>query len=156
MLYQAYQFQSDLTSPLRMMSQFASSVIDLAGSSAGPLRRAAAALDVYSRLRLTHTRPDYGITSVEAGGQTIAVEELPTLRLPFGRLLHFKKALGRELDNQPRVLLVAPLSGHFATLLRETVRTLLQDHDVYITDWHNARDVPLSQGGFGLDDYIDT
>ena len=155
MLYQAYQFQSDLTSPLRMMSQFASSVIGLAGSSAGPLRRAAAALDVYSRLRLTHTRPDYGITSVEAGGQTIAVEELTTLRLPFGRLLHFKKALGRELNNQPKVLLVAPLSGHFATLLRETVRTLLQDHDVYITDWHNARDVPLSQGGFGLDDYID-
>lgn len=155
MLYQAYQFQSDLTSPLRMMSHIASSVIGMAGHSAAPLRRISAALDVYSRMRLTHSRPDYDIASIEAADETIAVEELTSLHLPFGRLLHFKKALGGELENQPRVLLVAPLSGHFATLLRETVRTLLQDHDVYITDWHNARDVPLSQGEFGLDDYID-
>ena len=74
------------------------------------------------------------------------------MRLPFGTLLRFHKPGARP---QPRVLLVAPLSGHFATLLRETVRTLLQDHEVYITDWHNARDVPLRHGAFGLDDYID-
>jgi poly(3-hydroxybutyrate) depolymerase len=70
--------------------------------------------------------------------------------LPFGSLLRFRK---EGVPPQPKVLLVAPLSGHFATLLRETARTLLRDHDVYLTDWHNARDVPLWHGGFGLDDY---
>ena len=71
---------------------------------------------------------------------------------PFGTLLHFKKDIDTE---QPRVLLVAPLSGHFATLLRGTVRTMLPEHDVYITDWHNARDVPLSAGRFGFDEYVE-
>jgi poly(3-hydroxybutyrate) depolymerase len=75
--------------------------------------------------------------------------------MPFGTLLRFKKENVNDLPYQPPVLLVAPLSGHFATLLRETVRTLLQDHDVYITDWHNARDVSLRHGPFALDDYID-
>jgi polyhydroxyalkanoate depolymerase len=71
---------------------------------------------------------------------------------PFGSLLHFKKENAPE---QPRLLLVAPMSGHFATLLRGTVKTLLQDHDVYITDWHNPRDIPLQAGRFGLEDYTD-
>ena len=75
--------------------------------------------------------------------------------MPFGTLLHFKRDLPAGMPPQPKVLVTAPLSGHFATLLRETVRTLLQDHDVYITDWHNARDVSLRHGAFGLDDYID-
>ena len=70
---------------------------------------------------------------------------------PFGTLLHFKKDVAQA---QPRVLVVAPLSGHFATLLRATVRTMLPEHDVYITDWHNARDVPLEAGRFGFDDYV--
>jgi poly(3-hydroxybutyrate) depolymerase len=74
------------------------------------------------------------------------------LALPFGTLLHFRR---EGVAGQPPMLLVAPLSGHFATLLRETARTLLQDHDVYVTDWHNARDVPLRAGSFGLDEYID-
>ena len=75
------------------------------------------------------------------------------LSTPFGTLLHFRK----DVDiAQPRVLVVAPLSGHFATLLRSTVRTLLPDHDVYITDWHNARDVPHDAGRFGFDDYVDS
>ncbi len=82
--------------------------------------------------------------------------EEKVLGLPFGTLLRFRKEdAPADLPYQPPVLLVAPLSGHFATLLRETVRTLLQDHDVYITDWHNARDVSLRDGAFGLDDYID-
>src|SRR5439155_12077989 len=71
---------------------------------------------------------------------------------PFGTLLHFAKDAG---ESQPAVLLVAPLSGHFATLLRNTVRTMLPEHDVYITDWHNARDVPAAHGPFGFDDYVD-
>ena len=116
-------------------------------------RRMASFYEVFSRMRLTHSRPAYGITSVLVDGEEVAVHEEPTLVAPFGTLLHFRKA--RRKAAQPKVLLAAPLSGHFATLLRETVRTLLRDHDVYITDWHNARDVPLWHGGFGLDDYTD-
>jgi poly(3-hydroxybutyrate) depolymerase len=153
MLYQAYQLQSDISAPLRLMSQFGSSVFG--GGNSSVLRKVSAALEVLSRLRLTHSRPDYGISSIGAEPQSVPVLEEVVLDMPFGRLLHFKKVGGVALMQQPQVLLVAPLSGHFATLLRETVRTLLQDHDVYITDWHNARDVPLTQGGFNLDDYID-
>jgi poly(3-hydroxybutyrate) depolymerase len=111
-------------------------------------------MEVLSRLRLTHTRPAYGIDSVKVGEREIAVAEHAVLTMPFGTLLHFQKQ-EPTTEPQPKVLLVAPLSGHFATLLRETARTLLQDHDVYITDWHNARDVSLHHGPFGLDDYID-
>ena len=89
------------------------------------------------------------------GEQTLAVTEEAVLTLPFGSLLRFRKDLPADQPAHPPVLLVAPLSGHFATLLRETARTLLQDHDVYITDWHNARDVSLKHGGFSLDDYIE-
>jgi poly(3-hydroxybutyrate) depolymerase len=145
---------SDSTAPLRFMSQIGSAIFGWDPSKGGVLSKVSAALDVYARLRLTHTRPDYGIDTVQVAGLPVAVQEELALDLPFGRLLHFKKALGATLHEQPRVLLVAPLSGHFATLLRETARTLLQDHDVYITDWCNARDVPLAQGGFSLDDYI--
>ena len=115
-------------------------------------RHVAASSDVFSRCRLTHTRPPFGITEVISQGLSCGITEEAVMVTPFGTLLHFKK--DRNLD-QPPVLLVAPMSGHFATLLRDTVRTLLQDHDVYITDWHNARDVPLKHGAFGLDDYTD-
>jgi poly(3-hydroxybutyrate) depolymerase len=153
MLYQAYQLQSDLSTPLRLLSQFGSAVLASGHGEGGVLRKVSAALDVFSRLRLTHSRPDYAISDVAAAHGPVPVVEEEVLSMPFGRLLRFRKS--QDLTDQPKVLLVAPLSGHFATLLRETVRTLLQDHDVYITDWHNARDVPLLQGGFGLDDYID-
>ena len=86
------------------------------------------------------------------GNREVGVTEEVAYATPFGSLLHFKKDGAPE---QPRMLLVAPMSGHFATLLRGTVKTLLQDHDVYITDWHNPRDIPLSEGRFGLDDYTD-
>jgi polyhydroxyalkanoate depolymerase len=95
-------------------------------------------------------RPPYGIDSALAGNEEVAVTEEAAHVTPFGTLLHFKKDVSVE---QPRVLLVAPLSGHFATLLRNTVKTMLPEHDVYITDWHNARDAPLSAGRFGFDDY---
>ena len=81
------------------------------------------------------------------GNREVEVQEKPVVVTPFGTLLHFKKDMDAP---QPRVLLVAPLSGHFATLLRETVRTMLPEHDVFITDWHNARDVPLKHGRFGI------
>jgi poly(3-hydroxybutyrate) depolymerase len=153
MLYQAYQLQSDMSAPVRLMSQFGSAAFGVGSSSV--LRKVSAALDVFSRLRLTHSRPDYGIHAVGEAPDAVPVQEEVVLDMPFGRLLHFKKVGGSVMEPQPQVLLVAPLSGHFATLLRETVRTLLQDHDVFITDWYNARDVPLTQGAFGLDDYID-
>ncbi|MGR4867550.1 polyhydroxyalkanoate depolymerase [Variovorax sp. LARHSF232] len=150
MLYRAYQSSMDSTSPMRLAAQYLGSALWQAQDERTATRRMAAFLDVFSRMRLTHSRPAYGITQVRVDGQEVAVYEEPVLVAPFGTLLHFRK---QSPAVQPPVLLAAPLSGHFATLLRETVRTLLRDHDVYITDWHNARDVPLWHGGFGLDDY---
>ena len=106
------------------------------------LRNLTAAYELISRASLTHTRPPYRIDQ-HYGRQSRGPGDTRRRRYvtPFGTLLHFKK----DVDTpQPRVLLVAPLSGHFATLLRDTVRTLLPEHDVYITDWHNARDVAVS------------
>ncbi|MCU0941656.1 MAG: polyhydroxyalkanoate depolymerase [Hydrogenophaga sp.] len=152
MLYLAYQSQSDLLSPWRLAAQHLASSLWLPRTERTWLRQVAAACDLMSRLRLTHSRPAYGIDEVAVNGEPVPVDEVVKLKLPFGSLLHFRK---RTADPGPPVLLVAPLSGHFATLLRETARTLLQDHDVYITDWHNARDVHLRHGAFSLDDYID-
>jgi len=152
LLYHAYQSQTDTLAPLRLLAQHHSALLWWRETEGSPVRKAAAALEVFSRLRLTHSRPAYGIGSVDVDGRPVAVTEEPVLRLPFGTLLRFARA---GVRGQPRVLLVAPLSGHFATLLRDTARTLLQDHDVYITDWHNARDVSLRHGAFCLDDYVD-
>jgi poly(3-hydroxybutyrate) depolymerase len=154
MLYQAYQTQSDLMSPLRLLAQGSSAALWLGKTEGTWLRKISASMEVFSRLRVTHSRPAYGISMVRVGERELAVTEETVLSLPFGTLLRFKKEEAPDRPHQPTVLLVAPLSGHFATLLRETVRTLLQDHDVYITDWHNARDVALKHGAFGLDDYI--
>ena len=146
MLYQAYQNQSDLMSLLRLMAQSMGANFWLNKTEGSPLRKVSASMEVFSRMRLTHSRPAYGITQVQMGDQTVAVTEEVVSRLPFGTLLRFKKDVPAGAAYQPPVLLVAPLSGHFATLLRETARTLLQDHDVYITDWHNAREVSLQHG----------
>ena len=104
-----------------------------------------------ARTGLTHECPPYGIDRVRVDGRDVAVSEEVVDRTPFGTLLRFRKDVAGD---QPRVLLVAPMSGHFPTLLRGTVRTMLPDHDVYLTDWHNARDVPLAAGRFGFDDYV--
>jgi polyhydroxyalkanoate depolymerase len=95
-------------------------------------------------------RPNFGITSVRVGKATVDVTEEAVLRTPFATLLRFRKDWSKP---QPKVLLVAPMSGHFATLLRATVKTMLPEHDVYLTDWHNARDIPVDHGRFGLDEY---
>jgi polyhydroxyalkanoate depolymerase len=115
-------------------------------------RRVMAALEMASRARLTHVRPSFGIPSVRVENRDAEVTEEVALDLPFGNLLHFRKDIDAP---QPRVLLVAPLSGHFATLLRATARTMLQEHDVYITDWKNPRDIPMGAGRFGFEDYVD-
>ncbi|MDE2579515.1 MAG: polyhydroxyalkanoate depolymerase [Hyphomicrobiales bacterium] len=154
MMYFAYQAQEDLMTPLRFAAGAARFALDnsWAGQAGLPLvRNLSATYELISRARLTHHRPPYGIPSVMVGNREVAVTEEVVYRAPFGDLLRFKKDV--ELA-QPRVLVVAPLSGHFATLLRSTVKTLLPDHDVYITDWRNARDIPLSAGAFGMDGYI--
>lgn len=155
MLYQAYQLQRDLMSPFRLLAQGGSAVLWMQNTENSLMRKLSASMDVFSRMRLTHSRPPYAIGSVTVAERDYPVSEEVVLRMPFGTLLRFKKEGTEDLPYQPPVLLVAPLSGHFATLLRETAKTLLQDHDVYITDWHNARDVSLRHGPFGLDDYID-
>src|SRR5258708_12398529 len=151
MMYQAYQNHMDLTSPWRTGAASALKYLNLVpqGVSDRLFGRLAAALELISRTSLTYARPAYGIGKVLVGNQELAVTEEIVFATPFGSLLHFKKENSPE---QPRLLLVAPMSGHFATLLRSTVKTLLQDHDVYITDWHNPRDIPLDQGKFALDE----
>ncbi len=114
------------------------------------MRNLTAVYELIARAGLTHTRPPFGIDSVTVGNREVEVREEAAASTPFGTLLHFKKDIATA---QPRVLLVAPLSGHFSTLLR--VRTMLPEHDVFITDWYNARDIPLTAGRFGIDDYTD-
>ena len=141
MLYQAYQAHSDIMGPVRAFAGMAARTMgERLNGSARPsaLGNLTAAYELIARAGLTHARPPYGIDSVMVGNREVAVTEEAAEVTPFGTLLHFKKDIDQA---QPRVLLVAPLSGHFATLLRATVRTMLAEHDVYITDWHNARDV---------------
>ena len=153
MLYQMYQLQDDLIAPMRAFAGgMRLSEIPGMGFLNGTGHRIDAVMEMISRFRLTHTRPDFTISSVRVGNRDVAVTERVALDLPFGKLLHFAK----DIDTpQPPVMIVAPLSGHFATLLRGTVEVMLQDHDVYITDWVNARDVPVEAGRFGVEDYVD-
>ena len=153
MLYLAYQAHADLVEPAKTLARSSLAMLGSWGSQANVpiIRNLSAAYELIARAGLTHARPEYAIPAVMVGNREAQVTEEPALTLPFGTLLRFKKDIDLE---QPRVLVVAPLSGHFATLLRNTVRTLLPDHDVYITDWHNARDVSADAGEFGFDAYI--
>lgn len=155
MLYQFYQAMTDMAEPFR---QFATAGLNsrpmLGRFGQEPLANSVfAALDMVANTKVTADRPAYGIGTVLSGNSEVAVREEVVAATPFCDLLHFAKDDGST--EQPKVLLVAPISGHFATLLRNTVHTLLRDHDVYITDWKNARDIPLSAGEFGFDDYVD-
>jgi poly(3-hydroxybutyrate) depolymerase len=155
MLYETYQAQSDVFAPIRWLAQTTQGMLNQPWPLLAhhPLvRSAAAACELVSRAHMDHERPAFRIRSIEIAGEAVPVHEELVLRHPFCNLLHFRKDTTVE---QPRVLLVAPLSGHFATLLRGTIETLLTDHDVYVTDWVNSRSVPLLYGRFGLDDYID-
>ena len=155
MMYHAYQTHSDLMWPVRALSRLSLPFLDGHGGD-GPIlraqRRAAAACKVLALAEVTHRRPPWQIEAVTVAGETVPVTEEAVLVTPFATLLRFRKTAG---PSQPKVLVVAPMSGHFATLLRDTVRTLLIDHDVHVTDWHNIRDVPLEEGRFGLDEYTD-
>jgi len=153
MLYQAYQTYADMMQPACSLADIAATLIAGYPGADGcePLRSIRAACEVLALARLTHYRPPFAIHSVRVnGGEVPVVEEIVT-RTPFCTLLRFRR---EGAPVQPRVLLVAPMSGHFATLLRGTVETMLRDHDVYITDWHNPRDVPVLYGRFGFDEYV--
>src|SRR6202047_41258 len=154
MMYQAYQNHMDLTAPWRTGAVHPLKYLNLVprGVADKLFGRLASALELISRTSLTYSRPAYGIEKVLVGNQELEVTEQVAYATPFGSLLHFKKENSPE---QPRMLLVAPMSGHFATLLRGTVKTLLQEHDVYITAWHTPRDIPPDEGKFGLDEYTE-
>jgi len=155
LFYEAYQAHADAFAPIRWMARAASGVLNQPWpllSHHPMVRHAAATYEMVSRAGMWHERPNFRIHEVEVGGERVPVREVTVDPHPFCPLLHFHK---EGVIDQPRVLLVAPLSGHFATLLRGTVERLLPDFDVYITDWVNARAVPLLHGRFDLDDYID-
>jgi poly(3-hydroxybutyrate) depolymerase len=118
-------------------------------------RSVAAAAELFERSTRRYGKPDFGITSTTVKGERVLVNERVVWERPFCRLLHFEKFSTRVIGDQPTLLIVAPMSGHYATLLRGTVETMLPGHDVYITDWVDARMVPLAAGPFDLDDYID-
>jgi polyhydroxyalkanoate depolymerase len=154
-LYQIYQSYADGLAPLQSMAATWGDAFSRPwfGLAETPAQRGfAAACQIFAEGRLHHTRPEFGIDSVTIGNGVVPVTEEKVRVTPFSTLLHFKKETPQP---QPRVLLVSPMSGHFATLLRHTVRTMLPEHDIYITDWHNARDVPLSAGDFDFDDFIE-
>lgn len=155
MTYLAYQGQDTLIEPLRMAAFATRAMLERLPAPWRVLpqgRIMAASLEMIERFRLTHARPGFHIPFVRAGNREVPVREEAVHVAPFGTLLR----LAKDVDTpQPRVLVVAPMSGHFATLLRGTVETLLADHDVYITDWHSGRDVPLGAGRFGFDEYVD-
>jgi len=155
MLYAAYQAHADVLAPVRLMAEAARGWLTHPWPLVGghpAVRGLAAACELLSRAGMTHEPPAFSLRETTVAGKTVGVHVESVSQNPFCSLLHFRKESAPE---QPRVLVVAPLSGHFPTLLRGTVQALLPDHDVYITDWHNARNIPLLHGRFDLDDYID-
>ncbi len=154
MIYLAYQTTTDFMEPFRAAAQVAASMLGASGFGDNYfVRNISASFEMLGRTKLTHGRPSYQLEKVTVGNSEVEVVEEAAFATPFGTLLHFRK---KDVESaQPRVLVVAPLSGHFATLLRNTVETLLPENDVYITDWHNARDVPKDAGVFGFDEYVD-
>jgi len=161
MLYQLYEAQRSLMEPFADFAQAASKLYGQ-GAVFGqtPIaQRMAAGYDLLYRLGKDYEKPEFGIKTVKVGDRDVVIHESIEVDKPFCQLRRFKRftdepKILQTLKSQPVVLIVAPLSGHYATLLRDTVRTMLQDHKVYITDWVNARLVPLSKGEFHLDDYV--
>jgi poly(3-hydroxybutyrate) depolymerase len=118
-------------------------------------RSVTAACDVFERMTRRYEKPEFGLTSTVVEGQNVAVTEEIVWERPFCRLIHFARDLPPNAVSHPRLLIVAPMSGHYATLLRGTVEAFLPKHDVYVTDWSDARMVPLTAGTFGFEDYVD-
>jgi poly(3-hydroxybutyrate) depolymerase len=162
MLYQLYESQRSLMEPFADLAQAAAKVYANPLSVAGQnpfAQRLSATYDLMHRLGKDYEKPEFGLRTIEVDGVDVAIHERVEIDKPFCELRRFKRFSDdphtlEKTKNQPAVLIVAPLSGHYATLLRDTVKTMLKDHKVYITDWKNARLVPMSEGEFHLDDYI--
>ncbi len=162
MLYQLYETQRSLMEPFSDLARSAAKVYanPLSWLGQNPFaQRISAGYDLMHRLGKDYEKPEFGLRTVEVDGVAVAIHERIEINKPFCELRRFKRfsddpATLDKLKEQPAVLIVAPLSGHYATLLRDTVKTMLKDHKVYITDWKNARLIPLSEGEFSLDDYV--
>src|SRR5665647_593846 len=162
MLYKLYETQRSLMEPFSDLAHSAAKVYGNPLSLFGKIpfaQRISAGYDLMHRLGKDYEKPEFGLRTVDVDGVTVAVHERVEIDKAFCELRRFKRftddrATLERLKNQPAVLIVAPLSGHHATLLRDTVKTLLKDHKVYITDWKNARLIPVSKGEFHLDDYV--
>ena len=155
MLYYLYEMNHAALAPWRAAADAGLNFWTSAANpfAATPLgRNVAASLEMFERGTRRYSKPSFGIVDAIVGDSVVPVTELPVLNKPFCNLLHFRKA---GAPPQNKLLIVAPLSGHYATLLRGTVESMLSHFDVYITDWIDARTVPTSKGSFDLDDYID-
>ena len=162
MLYQLYETQRSLMEPFSDLALAAAKLYSNPLSVVGQnpfAQRLSAGYDLMHRLGKDYEKPEFGLRTIDVDGVDVAIHERVEINKPFCELRRFKRftdditTLGK-LKGQPAVLIVAPLSGHYATLLRDTVKTMLRDHKVYIMDWKNARTVPLAEGKFHLDDYI--
>jgi poly(3-hydroxybutyrate) depolymerase len=155
MLYDAYEMQRSLLAGASTLANIGAGWLNnpvnpLAYSHMGPI--VASALDVFAHASAPRGKPEFGIETVIVEGKTVRVHEEDVLSKPFGQLKHFRK---HGVPGGPKLLMVAPMSGHYATLLRGTVERMVPGHDVYITDWRDAKLVPVDQGSFDLDDYVD-
>jgi poly(3-hydroxybutyrate) depolymerase len=158
MLYAMYEMQHAAMAPFRLAAKAGAEfwlheANPLSNTALG--RQAKASLHLFERLTRRYSKPRFDIVETTVAGKSVVVEETVVWQRPFCRLVHFRKTFSSRRKQQHPILVVAPMSGHFATLLRNTVEGLLPDHDVYITDWIDAREVPLSAGPFDLDDYTD-
>lgn len=158
MLYQWHEMHRAMLNPLSALAQAGAHLYSHPGSllSYAPMsNRIAASFELLHRLGKNYEKPAWDLPSTTIDGTEVAIDIEVALDKPFCRLLHFRRALSAARNaKDPRVLVFAPLSGHHATLLRDTVRMLVQHHDVWITDWADARLVPLAEGPFDLDDYV--
>ncbi len=162
MLYQLHELNRAMMAPFVHLAEANSRIFSHPSSWASSLpgaERLAAGNELVHRLGKEYEKPPWNIHEVEIGGRKVPILEQEEVRKPFCRLVRFKRysddaATIARLKDNPVVLVVAPLSGHHATLLRDTVRTLLRDHKVYVTDWIDARMIPVEEGSFGLDDYV--
>ncbi|HEY0445024.1 MAG TPA: polyhydroxyalkanoate depolymerase [Allosphingosinicella sp.] len=155
MLYDAYEMQRSLLAGASTLANIGAGWMQnpanpLSYSGMGPI--VGSALDVFAHASAPRGKPEFGLETTIVDGKTVTVTEEVVLRKPFGQLKRFRR---EGIEGSPRLLIVAPMSGHYATLLRGTVERMLPGHDVYITDWRDAKLVPLDAGRFDLDDYID-
>jgi poly(3-hydroxybutyrate) depolymerase len=156
--YQVYEWMHMALAPARAVSDATSLVFK---NPLNPLRNTylgrnlAASAELFERMTRRYGKPSFGLETTTVEGEEVAVTENVVWERPFCKLIHFERATTRLRRPQPKLLIVAPMSGHYATLLRGTVEQFLKTHDVYITDWADARMVPLGDGSFDLDDYID-